>query len=259
MKPWHLTIASDGRLPLFPEAWRRDRALHRLVDVAGGDLALFCIVDEQAHVVSICDEEALVHRRRGLTRSFRGLAAAPILSAHIRAIEDHAHMVDVFGFVLRQPEQHGLSGHPALWPGNCLVDLLGARLLPGLELRILEALPRIRERDALRAVDLPVDRLPELGARQVRMLGPARIATAAAAVHAANPALEGLGKREVRGRRLACHVARQLGLSTAEIAACLGIDPRAARRLAMQPLDPRELQAFARRLALEELVARSQR
>ncbi len=259
MKPWHVTISSRSRLPLFPDPWRRRQALRKLMDVAGAELALFCIVDEHVHTVPVCDEATLERRRRGLTRLFRSVAAVEVNPAHVKPIEDRDHMLNVFDYVLRQPEKHGLPGHPALWPGSCLPDLLGARLLPGLQLRILDVLPRAQERDALAAVQLPIGRLIEPTAQQVRMLGVQRVALAASAVFAAQPSLNGLGKLDVRARRLACHVARLVGLPTLDMASCLGIDPRSVRRLAASPIDSREPRALLRRLALEDVVARNPR
>ena len=51
MTTWHMTAASDGRQPLFPDENSRRSAVRVLARAAGSDMALFSIVDDHVHVV----------------------------------------------------------------------------------------------------------------------------------------------------------------------------------------------------------------
>jgi REP element-mobilizing transposase RayT len=254
MQPWHLTISSTQRLTLFPSPAQLRSALHALVRVLGDELALFCIVDDHLHCVLVCDAATVEHRRRALTHSVRVHAAVEVSSTHVRPIESRAHMERVFAYLLRQPAKHGLPVHPALWEGGCFLDLVGARSLPGLHLRIGEALPRATQADAFAAVGLPARSLEPMPLERVRAIGAQRLIDAATASAAAEPGLRGHGARAVAARRAACRLARQARIPKSELAWLLGITPRAVDRLAAHPAGEPIALSTLRRLALEERV-----
>jgi REP element-mobilizing transposase RayT len=254
MRPWHLTISSVSRLALFPTVELLRRALWKLVEILGDHLVIFCVVDDHVHVVIFCDEEVLASRVRALTYSVRTLAAAEVNATHVTPVESRRHMLTLLGYVLGQPAKHGLPVHPALWEGSCLVDLVGARLLPGLQLRIMEALPRATQQDALEAAGLGREPLEFVDRNTLRSLGPARLMAAAAAATATDPRLGSKGRRETDARRATCHLAKDAGIPMSEIAWHLDITSRACRRLLTQPRDADLCEAVRRRLALEERV-----
>lgn len=259
MRPWHLTTSSVSRLTLFPGPDHSRRAVWKLVDVLGGDLALFCIVDDHVHAVIVCDEPTLQPRVRAMTRSIRALAAVPVNPTHVQRVEGRKHMLTLLDYVLRQPIKHDQPTHPALWDGGCLPDLVGARYLPGLHLRIGDALPRATQADALRAVGLSGSRLEPLHLDAVRALGPARLIAAAAAATGSDPRLRDKRRSEASARRVACSLAKAAGMPMSELAWHLDVTPRACRRLVAHPGVQGLEDVVLRRLALEERVAATPR
>ncbi len=254
MQPWHLSVSSISRHPLFPEPEHTRRAVHMLVDTMGRDIAEFCIVDDHLHAVVVCDEVTLERRRRALTRCVRNLAAVEINPTHVTRINDRRHMQSVFTYVLRQPAKHGLPAHPALWEGGCFPDLAGARLLPGPRLRIMEALPRATLGDAFEAVGLPAVSLQPVTLPEARAMGAKRIIAAATDACAAQPGLRGHGRREAAARRAACRLARQARVPKSELAWLLGVTQRAVNRMAAHPAGEALVPVVLMRLALEERV-----
>ncbi len=254
MQPWQLTISSVTRHPLFPGAAHTRRALHMLVDTMGRELAEFCIVDDHLHTVLVCDEATMECRRRALTRCTRGLAAVEVNPTHVTVIRDRRHMQAAFAYLLRQPAKHGLPIHPALWEGSCFPDLVGARMLPGLELRIMEALPRATTADAFDAVGLSNQPLHPVALPDARAMGARRVIEAATAACAAEPGLAGHGRREAAARRAACSLARAAEIPKSELAWLLGVTPRAVNRMAAHPAGALLQPTVLMRLALEERV-----
>jgi REP element-mobilizing transposase RayT len=255
MQPWHLCISSVSRLTLFPGHELLRRALWKLVEILGRELALFCIVDDHVHAVVVCDEETLGLRVRALTRATRSLTAVEVNPTHVRRVDGRRHMQHLLDYILQQPEKHSLPVHPALWEGSCLPDLVGARVLPGLQVRIMDALPRATQADALEAAGLRREGLKPLGLDDIRTLGPARLLAAAASATAADPALRGKFHRESSARRAACRLAKEAGIPMSELAWQLGMTTRACRRMAAHPGVEGLGEVVARRLALEQRVA----
>jgi hypothetical protein len=255
MRPWHLNISSVSRLALFPGSHHTRRALWKLVEILGDDLALFCLVDDHLHAVIVCDERTLQPRVRALTRSARALAAVEVNPTHLRVVEGRRHMQTLLEYVLRQPSKHDLPVHPALWEGSCLPDLVGARYLPGLRLRIGDALPRTTQAEALRAVGLPESRLEPVALDTVRSLGPARLLGACAAATGSDPRLQDKRRSEASARRVACTLAKASCIPMSELAWHLGVTRRACRRMVAHPGIEGLEDVVLRRLALEERVA----
>jgi hypothetical protein len=175
MALWHLTLASDGRLPLFPTEAERRLGLLALVRVALHELVLFCIVDDHLHAVLLAALERIGQLRSALSRAL-GLAGSSV-----KQVESRSHMQWLVRYLVTQPAHHKLCDHPALWSGSCFQDLVGARALDGLRLRLAEALPRLRLEELCEMaglgwrVPVPVDD------QAVRAAGAPRLAAAAAA------------------------------------------------------------------------------
>lgn len=255
MLSWHVTWSSEGRHPLAPEEACRRELVRCIARVAGDAVSLFCVVDDHVHVVLFC---ALADRGRyvqALSLAFRPIVAVPLAPAFIRPVRDRRHMEWLAQeYILRQPVNHGLSSRPALWTGSCFADLAGARVLPGLRLRIREALPRWRLRSAYSAVGLPLTELVPAPDDLLRRLGGARIMAAAAFAAGADPALRGRGQAEVAARRVAAALARAVGIRGPEIAWALGTTRQAANRMAGREAQDTLVKATRLHLALEELV-----
>lgn len=148
MQPFHITIATQGRITLFPAPDALLGAARRLARVVGDRLLLFSIVDDHAHVVVQADPEAIGHVAASVNRALGGAGAPPRQRAHVEAIDGRAHLRRLVGYTARQVTHHGLHVHPAIWAGSCAPDLLGVRLLPGFDPRLADrALPRVSLRD----------------------------------------------------------------------------------------------------------------
>jgi hypothetical protein len=251
MHLWHIVFTARGRRAFYRSEAELLAGLAALVRCAGGRLLLFCIVDEHVHVVVETsrpgDLESALHRALAAT------TPVPIESAHRTPVESRGHLQRLLGYLLGQPEKHGLPTPAALWCGSCFQDLIGARCLPGLRLQLPAHLPRFRPEDALAAVQLPRQALQLPGAAQLRRLGAARIVAAAATASGVTLPL-GRSFAGSAARRAAAVVARYAGILPGELAFALGIQPRSARRLMAGRADPELTRAVGLRLALEELV-----
>jgi hypothetical protein len=216
MQSWHVTWSSEGRQALAPTAAHRART----------------------------------------SAPFKPLAAIPLEPAYVRPVRNRSHfewLADVY--VLRQPLKHGLATHPAAWDGSCFPDLVGARVLPGLRIRIGDALPRWKKRAAYRAVGLPEVPLEPVDDTAARVAGAVSVAQAAANAVAADPTLRGRAAPEVLARRITMALGTAAGIATTELAWAMGITPDAATRLAGRPVGSSELDAARLRLSLDRAVA----
>ncbi len=144
MQPFHITLASAGRITLFPEPAELLDAVRVLARVAGPRLLLFSVVDDHLHVVLQSEPESTRHAASGLSRALRAAGAPPLARAHVRPVDGRSHLETLVGYLVRQPVKHGLIAPVATWAGTCAPDLLGARLLPGFDpTAIARALPRV--------------------------------------------------------------------------------------------------------------------
>jgi hypothetical protein len=254
---WHVTIASDGRHPLLPAEDARRVAVRLLARVASGELVLFSVVDDHVHVVALAERARVAKLGRALVLGLRPLAAAPVEPPRLRPVETRAHLESLVGYVLGQVAHHGLAEHPALWSGSCFQDLVGARWLPGLTLRLREALPRLTREAVFGAVGLTGGALTPADDAAVRAAGCVRLVAAAAAAHAVPAALAGNTPPVVAARRAVAQLARAAGRATADLVWALGLSRRAARRYQEPPAPPELLRAVRLRLGLVERLTPS--
>jgi hypothetical protein len=199
------------------------------------------------------DLSACIKTGQALLFGFRGVAKVDLAPPHVELVETRSHLENLVAYVLRQVSKHGLDVHPALWPGSCFPDLVGARLIPGMSLRLEELLPRFRISRAFELVGLDPD-LPVLNDSAIRDTGVSRIVRAAAFVHAADPDLLGRSAPILATRMTATHMARAVGIRNVDIADALGISPRTLRRFVSSPANPLALRALRTRLSLENAV-----
>ena len=251
MPLWHLTWSARGRLALFPSEPARRAALRTIARVAGPQVLLFGLADDHVHLVATQAGPLA----RAVLLALRPLSDSTLDPAHVRPVEDRAHLAWLVTYLLGQPEKHGLPTHPALWTGSCFPDLVGARrLFPGLAGRLAEQLPRFRLREAFAHLGLSVEPLMPADDTAVRIAGATRIVAAAGSALAAGPDLSGKAAERVLARRAATIVAAQAGLATAELAWALGQPPRSVRRLAEDAVEPALLSAVRLRISLEDRV-----
>jgi REP element-mobilizing transposase RayT len=254
MHIWHLTYASDGRNPLFPDEAACRKAIRVLGRVAGTSTVLFNIVDDHLHLVLWCDRQRRGRLARALVQALRQVASVPVEPARVRAVENRAHMKWLVDYLLSQTIRHGIPTHSALWSGSCFPDLIGARWVPGLELQLRKALPRFRMRDIYRAVGLTAGPFAPLPLEGVRSAGMARLASATGAALAVGPILSGKSSPVVHARRAVAQLANQAGMGIADVAWALDIAPRSVRRLHGPRVDAGTTKAVRMRLTLENAV-----
>lgn len=254
MHIWHLTHATDGRNPLFPDETACRKAVRVLGRVAGTSTVLFNIVDEHIHLVLWCDRRRCGRLAQALVRAMRPVASAFVEPARVRAVENRPHMKWLVDYLLSQTIHHGIPVHPALWSGSCFPDLIGARIVPGLELQLRKALPRFRMRDVYKAVGLTEGPLAPLPLEAVRSEGIARLVVATGAALSVGPTLSGNTAPVVHGRRVAVQLAHQAGMAVVDVAWALDLTPRSARRLLLPKVDTATCKAVRVRLALENAI-----
>jgi len=255
MPVWHLTIAADGRQTLFPSDGQRHAGVRVLARLAGTELVLFSLVDDHAHLVVLGERERAGRLARAVLLGLRPLAAAPLDPARVRPVESRAHLESLVRYVLRQTARHGLPEHPALWSGSCFQDLVGARWLPGLQLRLAEALPRLGPAALCAAAGLDPAPLAPASDEALRGAGVARLVAAVAAAHALPLPLTGRTTAVVVARAAIAHLALGCGLAAADVAWALHLTPRGVREL-LERQPPAELLRAARtRHALVERLA----
>ncbi len=254
MRPWHLSTASSTRHAIFPTEALRRRAVLTIARVCRGELVEFCVVDDHVHVIVLCGRARAGVLARALKLALGRLAAVPLKPVYIGTVHGRNHMLETHRYVLRQPAHHGLAGHPALWSGSCLLDLVGARWAPGISLRLREVLPRLPLTSSLETVGLPATKLIPATPEEIRAVGSKALVAAAASACAAAPAVEGRGAQETRARRAACVLGREAGLPPSELAWALRIHRASANKAARNGAEAEALLATRTHLALESAV-----
>lgn len=251
---FHLTFSTRGRNPMVQDEAARRRVVRTIGRLAGSETVLFHLVDEHLHLVAMGSRRRTEWLAHGLLRALRTVAAAHVEPAYIQTVSTRAHMQRLVPYLLRQTTHHGLPAHPALWSGSCFADLVGARVIPGLRLRLGDALPRITLRQVYQ--DAGIQRAPgaPLSMEGVRRAGADHLVQAAAAAMAAPPALRGNERCVVVTRRVVAHLASEAGVRPSDAAWALGITPRALRRLRARALDPALPLAVRRYLSLEAIT-----
>lgn len=252
---WQLRLSSRNRLPLFPTEASQRRAVRRLAEIARGRLVLFGLVHEHGHPVVFCDDRRLGLLKRSIRIALGALASQPIEPIWGEAVNGRGHMRALLRYVLEQPKHHGLRDHPALWSGSCFLDLVGARKIDSLLLRVAEALPGLRLGELQQIVGLPSRPLVPVTDDQVRALGATRLAEAAAAALALDPSDMGRSADAAAARRVVVQLARRAGLSWPEIRRALPVSDATLFRLAVEPSPGEAFENATRiRLMLEETV-----
>jgi hypothetical protein len=148
---FHSTFASDGRMPAFATEVQQRGGVRALIRSAGSRLALFCLADDHAHVVSAGSRPETGHLGRAVRAALTHASGVAIDAARIRPVESRSHAEWLARrYIVGQPEKHGLRDDPALYSGSCFQDLAGARRV--VDVCIQQLLPRFRIGDVMPAV-----------------------------------------------------------------------------------------------------------
>jgi hypothetical protein len=249
-----LTSQRDRRLPLFTKEHHYLEALHRLGRVCKGNLALFALIAEHLHLIALLSRTAAGRLAQAVLVTLRPLAKTPLATSYIDEVDGRGHSYRSVKYELQQPQKHGMPGPGALWPGSCLPELVGARVIPGLTLRLREALPTFQVKQALRVLDLPGDKILPAGRQQLRAAGAARLIAATAATLGVEPTLRGNSAPVITARRAVAHIAARLDLPPTELRSVVGKDRNTLWRLRRRPVSSECIDAIRRRVALEDLV-----
>jgi hypothetical protein len=253
MPLYQLRFSSDGRLPLFPDERRLRIAVRRLVKVTRGRLAMFGFVKDHGHPAVIASTHRIGTLRGTLRRSLESVAAQPLEKVWKGRVKDRSHALSLLRYLLNQPLHHGIPAHPALWSGSCFLDLAGARIIDGLELRLSEVVSLSQE-ELMAMAGLPGGQIRPASDAEIRALGATRLTAAASAAFAADPELRGNDAPSVRARRVAACLARQAMVPTSEVAWAFGCSRGGAYALSNAPIEPTWEAAVRIRLGLEENV-----
>lgn len=250
---WHVTLVTRGRRTAYGDGADLRRVVRRLCRAFGGHSVLFCVVDDHVHVVAKGERSRVGHRVSGFSRALAA-RGVPLQPAHIVEVEGKRHLENLVHYLIRQPEKHGVGGHPALWSGSCFTDLLGARTLCGFDPSVvLGLLPRWRQRDVWGVLQLEPRGLPSDS--DLRQLGAYRIAEAASAAFGCT-SLDARRRSEVASaRQVAAWLATTAGINAQEVADALHTSRRSASALALRTPPRAARQVVLTRLALEEAVS----
>jgi hypothetical protein len=193
---YHLNFRAEDSRVLAPDVAAQRRVAEVLHAVGEGyGLLAFRAAGDHLHVAAACDRTEAGKLARSVAGQLTQRLALPgFLPAHFTPCRDQRHLEEVFFYVLRNAEKHGVSNDPT-HEASSVGALLGMRVAPGPFLaRVRRAVPAL-DRDLLlaivgvRALD-PLVSLPLLadaaaGAVGAVALDQSRLATAAriAAVH----------------------------------------------------------------------------
>lgn len=254
MAIFQIRFGSDGRLPLYPGERHIRAAVWRLARATHGALVMFGFIHEHGHLL-VVDQAGHIERfKKRAAMKLGAVAAEPMEEVWHDRVESRSHLASLVRYYLEQTYHHGVPAHPALWSGSCFVDLVGARVVSGLDLRLFEVLPSLTRDKLMEIVGLPLASLRPAMDSAVRALGALRLRDAAAAALAADPALAQNDAACVRARRVVVRLAARAGISLNETANVLRVTPDAVTRLARREVEETWVAATRRRLALEEAV-----
>jgi len=238
---------------MFRDERTRRRAIRRLVALHGR-LALFSQVDTHLHDVPVGSRTEAGRVSQRVVQAMRKRFKLDLQPADIRPVRDRSHMLWLVRYVLTQGPHHRIPGDPATDTGSCFLDLIGARVIEGLELVVNTVLPRLSKMDLCQMVGLPEVPQPAT-VEQIRRVGVVRLWDAACAALCVGPDAAGNSVPEVMARRAAVQIGRAAGFSWADLALALGRPPRTVHRLAAAVVPEAVLDAVRLRIDLELLAA----
>jgi len=243
---------------MFPTERHQRAAVRALAKVAANCLALFGLVIEHGHIALIAPTLKIKRLKSAIADALGKVASEPVTIPWCERIQEPKHLRSLVRYHVRQSSHHDVPGvHPALWSGSCFQELLRARDLPGLRLRIGELLPDLRLGDLLEMVGLPRRPIDPADDWLVRAAGAMRLTSAAAAALAVGPGLKGRSAAVVAARRVVVQVGAAVGIAKDEIIWALQTTMRSYYRLLDSPQERGHALATRTRIGLEEVVART--
>lgn len=254
MALWQLRLSSRKRLPLFPTERHQRAAVRRLIKVATPHLVLFSLVYEHGHLLVIASAAEAGRLGRAIRLALRPIAEQPIEPIWREQVEGKRHARALVEYFFGQGRHHDLPVHPALWSGSAFQDVVGARALPGLHLRLDEVLPGLGPPEILRMVGLDSRQIVPATNEEIQGLGIARLVDAATAAAGFGPGVTGRSKSIVAVKRVVADIASQADIPRKIVAPQLHVTERGVRWLHLRPGDEPLADATRIRLSLEERV-----
>jgi len=261
MRAWQIRISSYGRETLFPDEATRRKAVRALVRVTGPRLICFSIPDDHGHMIVLVHDGSVRQLARSIRLSWLPLADAPLEQPWVRPFRSRIHLQEAFEYQLNQNAHHGLLTPSSTWSGCSFADLVGARVLDGLDCKsqLREALPRYRLRGAYRAVGLPPRPLAPASDDEIEQAGLARLADAASFACCAPPDLRGKSRAVVQARLGVVDLGARAGFDRRALGRVLGVGRTTVHRLDHGSADPHIVLAIRLRLTLEDAVSAASR
>ena len=149
---YQLTFRLRDSRVIAPTVTARRRIARSFLEI--GDrygLLAFRVAGDHAHAEVVCKREEAGRAAQAIGSSITQALGLPdgFNITHLAAIVDQSHLEEVFHYVLRQGQKHGLTDD-LVHDGSALPDLLDYRVLGiGIEERVCAYLPRV-SREAIR-------------------------------------------------------------------------------------------------------------
>ena len=254
MAIYQLRFSSNGRLHLYPKEKHIRAAVHQLALATRGKLVMFGFIHEHGHPLVIDEPNHIERLKNTLESDLGAVAAEPMEELWYDRVRSRSHLLSLVRYFLDQTYHHSIPAHPATWSGSCFMDLVGARVVAGLELRLFEVLPSLTRAKLFEMVGLPPGCLRPASDSTIRALGALRLREAASAALAADPELAGNDTPSAQARRVVAHLAAVVGIPFGEVANVLRMTSTAVARIAKREVEDTYVNATRLRLSLEEVV-----
>lgn len=251
---WHLIFTTFDRHRLFTLPEEYNRSILSFSRIAGKDIILFNFVDDHIHLVIKCSNRQVSVYSRSMLLSLKSITKAPLVPAKVLEVENRTHMQRLVPYILSQTCHHGLENHPAIWLGSCFQDIIGARKIECLHLKLNEALPRFHINQALNAVGLSRQKINPFTNDQILNAGLGYLIESSTASVCLPSALDSKSSLATTARKLVCNLGYNAGFTSQVLAKSLNITPRAARRLAKMSIDSSLLESVRLRMSLISAV-----
>lgn len=243
------TLSNTDRLPLVRGDAARQRAVRRVCRVGGPSVLLFALADDHLHVVVREVGASAAHLLSCIAQALvRGDGVPQLDDRLVKQVYTRAYLQELVRYHCTQGVHHGI---PELdWTGGCLLDLIGARILPGFERSWRkELLPRLDDRALVELIGLR----PLCPFSMDHVVAPERLVAAGSLLVGLDLRV-GRSRDVVGGRRVVLEVAREAFGEVGPTVDALGISLRAAQRLLTRPPRPELVVGLERLLAWRAAV-----
>lgn len=254
---WQIRLSARGRKPLFLDENTCRRSVRSLAEATPSETVSFCLVDEHAHLQVQASRDRVASLARALHLRLSRTTGQHLEPAWTEQVDNRAHLLGLVRYCVNQPAHHGLSVHPALWPGSCIHEIAGTRWIPNFNLILSSTLPRVRPEDLLAVARVGTSPLAPLPTDRLAALGLPRLCAAATAAACVPTTLEGNAREVVATRVVVAHLAQAAGFTRSQVSDALACTRRAVGHFVDRPSEKGLAVAVLRRLALEERAWRA--